>query len=256
VVIENIRKATISNKLKNIELSGDPVAGTVEAKRFVNANSQAYGTARTAGKGNAVKAQNVTIPIDTDKEIVEELEDKDVRLYSVDDVLQRRMNNQVITVSTELDKAFFKVAADEAVKVELDNTAAVEDVLESIIQECENTSNNFVDGVPRQMMNLVLNTAWYGKVRNNLDKQTRSNVDTTAEEFYTWHGVATDSCIHLPTDVPFILMVRGAVAQPIMATQYGAEKIPLSNAYGVTLFYSYGTKVVTPDLIFVPDFAS
>ena len=32
--------------------------------------------------------------------------------------------------------------------------------------------------------------------------------------------------------------------------QYVAEKIPLSNAYGVELFYNYGTVAVTPDLIF------
>ena len=37
-----------------------------------------------------------------------------------------------------------------------------------------------------------------------------------------------------------------------MADQYVAEKIPLSNAYGIELFYHYGTAVVTPDLIFKP----
>ena len=168
--------------------------------------------------------------------------------------MNRRSNNHVITVSTELDKAFFKAASDAAVKVKLDKSAAVEDILEKIIQECENTHNSFVDGVPRQLMSLVLNTEWYGKVRNSLDKQSRANVDTSVEEFLAWHGVETDSCIHLPTDTPFILMVRGAVAQPIMATQYAAEKIPLSNAFGVSLFYNYGTKPVTPDLIFKPDF--
>ena len=254
MVIDNIQHATISAGLKNVDLSGDPLAGTVEAKRFANATSQTYGTARTAGKGNAVKAKNVTVAIDTDKEIVEELEDKDVRLYSVNDVLTRRSNNHVITVATELDKAFFTAAATAATEVALDKNAAVEDVLEKIIQECENTVNAFVEGVPRQLMSLVLNTEWYGKVRNNLDKQSRSNVDTTAEEFYTWHGVETNSCVHLPAGTPFLLMVRGAVAQPVMATQYAAEKIPLSNAYGVSLFYNYGTKVVTPDLIFKPKF--
>ena len=45
-------------------------------------------------------------------------------------------------------------------------------------------------------------------------------------------------------------MVAGAVAQPVMASQYVAEKIALSEAYGVSLFYHYGTEAVTPDLIF------
>ena len=46
-------------------------------------------------------------------------------------------------------------------------------------------------------------------------------------------------------------MVRGAVAQPVVVNQYGApEKIPLSNDYAVSLFYDYGTKALTPDLIY------
>ena len=72
-VIENVQKATVSSKIKNTDLSGDPEAGTVEAKRFANASSQAYGTARTAGKGNAVKGKPVTISIDKDREFIKDL---------------------------------------------------------------------------------------------------------------------------------------------------------------------------------------
>lgn len=39
-VIENVQKLTISGKMKNTELSGDPHAGTVEAKRFANATQR------------------------------------------------------------------------------------------------------------------------------------------------------------------------------------------------------------------------
>ena len=39
-VIENVQKLTISGAMKNTELSGDPHAGTVEAKRFANATPQ------------------------------------------------------------------------------------------------------------------------------------------------------------------------------------------------------------------------
>ena len=56
-VLENVQKQALSTSLKNTDLSGDPTAGTVEAKRFANAASQNYGTARTAGKGKAVKNQ-------------------------------------------------------------------------------------------------------------------------------------------------------------------------------------------------------
>lgn len=256
VVIENIQKATLSFKHKNQELSGDPVSGTVECKRFVNANSQKYGTARAASKGNAVKAKNVTVSLDTDKEIVEELEAKDVRLYSVDDVLTRRTNNHVLTVATALDREFYKTAYTAAVKVKLDKTADIADILESMIQECENTTNDFVDGVPRDMMAMVLSTKYYGKVRNDLDKKSRGNVDTATEEFYTWHGVECDSCTRLPDGCDILLFVKGAVAQPVMMDQYTAEKVNMSNAIAVELFYSYGTAAVTPDLIFTADFTT
>ena len=249
--IEGVQKALISGPMKNMDLSGDPVSGTVEAKRFVNATSKVYGTARTAGKGDAVKAKPVTVAIDTDKEIVEELEDKDVRLYGVDGVLDRRSANHILRMAAELDNAFFTAAAGSANALNMSGYASVSEELEVIIQECETTQNDFVDGVPRSMMHLILSPKYYGKVRNDLDKQTNNaNVDTSAEEFYAWHGVRTYSCVHLPAGCDYLLMVDGSVAQPVMADQYTAEKIPLSNAYGVELFYHYGTKVVTPDLIF------
>lgn len=251
-VIEGVQKALISGGMKNMDLSGDPVSGTVEAKRFVNATSKAYGTARAAGKGDTVKAQPVTVALDKDKEIVEELEQKDVRLYGVDGVLDRRATNHILRMAAELDNAFFAAAETAATEVDLAGITAIEDQLETVIQACENTKNDFVDGVPRSMMNLVCSTAVYGKIRNALDKLARANVDTSAEEFLGWHGVRAYSCVNLPTGCDFLVMVDGAVAQPVMADQYVAEKIPLSNAYGVSLFYHYGTKVVTPDLIFKP----
>lgn len=249
-VIANVMKALVSTGMKNQDLSGDPTSGSVEAKRFVNASSQEYGTARAAGKGNAVKADPVVVQINTDREIVEEIEEKDTRLYGVDGLLDRRATNHVVRMAAELDNAFFTTAYEAATQVEVADGLEIADELELIIQECENTKNDFVDGVPRSMMHLVCSTEYYGKIRNDLDKCTRSNVDTGAEEFYAWHGVECKSSVHLPTGCRYILMVDGAVAQPVMASQYVAEKIPLSEAYGVSLFFHYGTKAVTPDLIF------
>ena len=248
--IENVMKGLASIGMKNADLSGDPASGSVEAKRFVNATSQTYGTARAAGAGKSVKAKPVTVKINNDREIVEELEEKDIRLYGVDGLLDRRAVNHVVRMQSELDSDFFAVAHDAAVEVEMSTGLSVEDELEALIQECENTKNDFVDGVPRAMMRLVCSTEYYGKIRNALDKSTRPNVDTGSEEFYAWHGVDTKSSVHLPEGCRYILMAQGAVAQPVMADQYVAEKIPLSQAYGVSLFYHYGTEAVMPDLIF------
>ncbi len=235
--------------MKNTDLSGDPQAGSVEAKRFVNATSKDYGTARAAGKGNSVKVKPVTVSIDQDKEIVEELENKDIKLYGVDGVLDKRANNHVQRMASELDTAFFAEAKTAGMKV-TPTATAIQEVIEEVIQTCENTKNDFVDGVPRFMINLVCSTATYGKIRTYLDTINKSNVDTAEEEFLAYHGVKTFSSVHLPDDVDFIVMVDGAVAQPVMSDEYTAEKIPLSNAYGVELFYDYGTKAVMPDLIY------
>ncbi len=248
-VIENVNKELVSVNMKNTDLSGDPTAGSVEAKRFVNAKSKEYGTARKAGAGDSVKTDPVTVPINQDKEIVEELEQKDVSLYGVDGIIGRRANNHVQRMKSELDTAFFAEAKTAGTALTIAATT-IEEELEEAIQTLENVQNDFVDGVPRSMMNLVCNTKYYGKIRTYLDKVSRPNIDSTAKEFNEYHGVKAFSCVHLPAGVDYIVMADGAVAQPVMSDEYTAEKIPLSNAYGVELFYHYGTKVVTPDLIF------
>ncbi|MBQ3257816.1 MAG: hypothetical protein IJA67_10430 [Oscillospiraceae bacterium] len=248
-VIENVQKDTVSSHMKNKDLSGDPEAGSVEAKRFANATPKDYGTARGKGKGDAVKAKPVVVAIDQDKEIVEELEAKDIKLLGVDGVLDRRSQSHAISMVSALDKEFFAVAYENAVELEVPADTEIEDEMELAIQELENTQNDYVDGVPRALMHMVLSTKYYGKVRNHLDKVTRSTVDSGEEEFHVYHGVACYPSVHLPAGCDWLLMVDGAVAQPAWSNGYVAEKIPLSEAYGVSLFYHNGTAAVTPDLI-------
>ena len=248
-VIENVQKGTISSRMKNKALSGDPTSGSVEAKRFANATPKDYGTARGNGKGDAVKVKPVVVVIDKNKEMVEELEEKDIKLSGVDGFLEMRAQNQVLTLDSYLDKDFFQAAYDNAVQLTVPEDLEIEDEMELAIQELENTQNDFVDGVPRSMMHMVLSTKYYGKVRNHLDKVMRSTVDSGEEEFREFHGVACYSSVHLPTGCDWVLMVDGAVAQPVMSNGYVAEKIPLSEAYGVSMFFHHGTAAVTPDLI-------
>lgn len=249
-VIENVNKLLVSVNMKNTDLSGDPKAGSVEAKRFANAKSKDYGTARAAGKGDAVKAEPVTVAINKDREIIEELEEKDVKLYGVDGVLDKRANNHVQRMASELDSAFFEEAVTAGATF-APTATTIEDEIEEAIQKLENVKNDYVDGVPRSMINLVCSTAYYGKIRTYLDKVTLPNVDSTVNEFLAYHEAKTFSSVHLPDDVDYIVMADGAVAQPVMSSEYKPEKIPLSEAYAVELFYHYGTKAVTPDLIFV-----
>ena len=248
-VIENISKNTISGALKNTELSGTPSAGSVEAKRFVNASSKDYGTARAASKGDAVKAKPVTVAINIDKEIIEEIEEKDVKLYGVDSVVSRRVANHGKAMTRELERAFFAEANGAGSALETDKTA-INEKIEALIQQIETTKNDFVDGVDRDMISITCDTATYGELRNFLDKDANnSNVDTGAAEFGRFHGVRVYSSVYLPAGVKAIGMVDGSVAQPVVPTIANPQKIQLSNAIGFGVFYSYGTKAVMPDLI-------
>ena len=248
-VIENIAKDTISGALKNTDLSGTPSAGSVEAKRFVNAESKDYGTARNANKADAVKAKPVTVAINVDKEIVEEIEQKDVSLYGVDSVVAKRVANHGKSMTRELERAFFAEASSAGSALSTDKTA-INEKIEALIQQIETTKNDFVDGVDRDMIAVVCDTATYGELRDYLDKNVNNaNVNTGAEAFGTYHGVRVYSSVYLPSGVKAIGMVDGAVAQPVLPTVANPEKIQLSNAIGFGIFYSYGTKAVMPDLI-------
>lgn len=252
-VIQNVERATISSKLKNRDLSGDPEAGSVVCKRFANSQSREYGTARAAGKGKQIKALDVTVPIDIDREIIEELEHKDVKLYGVDGVLDRRSVNHIRSMANELDFAFFEQGALEAEYfAPADAQATVEEVLEEMLQYAEATRNEYVRGVPRDMLHLVLDAVTYGEIRNSVDRGLgRTDVSLASEDFGDFHGAKVYKSLNMPVGVKAMLMIDGAIAQPVMANSYNAEKIGLSNAYAVELFYSYGVKVTTPDLIWV-----
>ena len=246
-VIANIQKNPISSQLKNTDLSGSPTSGTVEAKRFVNATSQAYGTARSGGKANAVKAKPIVIAIDQDEEILEEVEHKDVSLYGVDNFVERRAAECERKMTNKLEHAFFDTAAKAGTQVTPVGTTP-EAIAEELIQSVETVSNDFVDGVERNMIALVCNPAFYGQLRTYLDATTHN---TEGEAINTYHGVRIFSSTYLPKDVKAIAMACGSVAQPVLPTIAPAEKIQLSNAYSFGMFYDYGTKAVTEDLIFV-----
>ena len=250
-VIANVQKNTISSRIKNTDLSGDPDAGTVEAKRFANASSQDYGTARTAGKGNAVKGKTVTIAIDQNKEFIEEIEEKDIRLLGVDGLIAKRSANHANRMAAELDQKFFEVGKTEGTQFK--PAAAVTDIqaiVEAAILQMEKLKNNYIDGLDRSMLSITVDPDTYSAMRMYLDTVVNTNVDTTTEEFNMYHGVKCFSSNRLPAGVKFEIMMDESIAQPVKAVPYTAERIPLSEAVAVEMFYYYGTKAVTPDTIF------
>lgn len=248
-VIENLEKSTISSVLKNTDLSGDPASGTVEAKRFANAIAQNYGTARGNGYANKVKAKPVVVALDTNKEFIEEVEEKDLRTYGISGLIERRTTNQGGAMKRLLERAFFTEAVNSGSALSL-SSSTIEGKFEEAIQEIETTKNDFVDGVERDLINIVCSPATYGQIRTYLDKGVNnSNVSTAVGEFGQFHGVDVYSSVYLPSGVDFIIMVKGSVAQPVIPSIYNPAKIELSDATGFGIFLYFGTKAVTPELI-------
>lgn len=253
LVIENVQKATLSSTLKSQQYTGNPAAGSVEFKRFVNSTSKEYGTARTAAKGDKVTAPPITVNLDKHKEIVEEMAQFDLDTFGVTGIMQRRADNHVLSMAATLDRDYFSIAATEGTAyTPSSGTTAIQDILEEMVQTVETTLNDYVDGVDRGMIDVVLAPKQYGEIRKFLDTQANPNVDTAGEEFGVYHGVKVYSCTRMPTGKKGLVMVHGAVAQPVVSYEYGApEKIQLSNDFASSLFYDYGTKALTPDLILV-----
>lgn len=249
-LIDMVQKGAISVSIKNINLSGDPESGSVEVRRLMTSASQAYGTARTASKGDEVSNNGVTINLDQDKEIVEEVEWKDIQFYGIADILAKRSRNHKLAMIRELDSAFFTEAEAEGTEKTITETTVVAQ-LEELIQEIETTENDNVNGVDRNMIVVTVTPAIYGDLRNELD--VLPNPTDGGVNAKVFHDVRIFSNTRQTEDA--ICMVVGSIAQPVAAKPYAVERIPLSNAIAIELFYSYGTQAVMSDLIAYADFS-
>lgn len=245
-VIEAIQKEAVSEQIKNKNYSGEPESGTVEIDRFKNAQIDDLGTARTSQKGKLIKnTGKVTVSVDTDKEIVEEISKKDIKLYGVPGMAERRKKNHIKKMAAYLDKEFFAKAEAEGTAITIPSTTtSLDDKLELLIQSIETTVNDWVDGVDRDMIVMSVTPKIYGALKNFINKATNSLTGFDENYFnhvriYSNHRQTKDA----------ICMIDGALAQLVTTDQYDVEKIPLSNDFALELFFSKGTKSVMPDLV-------
>ena len=250
-VIENVQRGAVSMALKNTDLSGDVDAGTLIAKRFVNASPKDYGTARTAGNGDAVKGKDVPILIDVDKEIVEEVEDKDVKLVGVEGFINKRAQNHALRMIADLDTAFFDCARQKGTAFTPDtasDTPAKE--IDEAVSTLSVLSNNYIDGIDTDLIDIICSPSYYSQVRQYVDT-VNSQTNVQDRDIRLFHGTRIHESNRMGEKVDFMVMLNGAIAQPLISNQYVPEKLQLSEAYGIELFYHYGTKAVVPEAILV-----
>ena len=242
-VIESVQKGAVSEQIKNKNYSGDPASGSVEISRFVNSQVKDQGTARAGGKGDKLLNKPITVNVDTDKEIVEEFNKTDLRLHGVTGIAEKRKGNHSKRMEAYLDREFFNCAETEGTEFTMTGETIIEK-LESLILDVETTNNDYVDGVDRDLLVLTVKPTIYSKVKNYINEVSNSLTGVTDKIFndvriFSNHRQTKDA----------ICMIDGAVAQPVVTDEYDVEKIPLSNNYGLELFFSKGTKAIMPDLI-------
>lgn len=246
-----IAQSTISSLVKNTRLSGNPRAGSVKVSRLMGATVNAYGTARTAGAGGKVKDNYITVLLDQDKEVVEEINKFDLETYGLDGILEQRKEALVFAFAQHLDSAFFTEAEAEGSEVTSTGSTIV-DRVEHMIQSLETVKSTNVNGVPRSMMMLSLTPEAMGKLANAIDvlpNPVNGGVDVTY-----FHNVKVYSNVNQTEEA--IIMAIGSIAQPVIMSDVKQEDIQFSNEVGVAFFFKYGTEAVTPDLIFYGDIIS
>lgn len=246
-LLENIQKGSLAERFKNKNYSGDPTGGSIVIRRLANAGLEDYGTARTAKAGKSLENADVVINIDDDKEIVEELEMKDIAMFGIDGMAERRKDNHSERIIAYKDTKFFASMVTAGTEVTLESEK-IEDQLEEVIQAVETTSDDFTDGVPRSLIKLSVKPGVYGKVRNYIDSVANS---VNGLSYNAFHDVEIVSNTRQTKDI--ICFIDGAVAQPTRIDDYKAEKVPFADAIALETYIHMGTKAIYGNLIAYAD---
>lgn len=245
-VLENVSAKAVSEQIKAKNGSGTPEGGVIEYKRFVNAELKDKGTARKAGKGDAVKGKPVKVVIDTDKEIVEELQGKDVKLYGIDGMAERRKVNHQSAIIRYLDREFFDKVLEGTEVTAKDN---VQDTIDDLLGRARTLKNNFIDGIESDLLVIVVNNTYRKAMKKILD-ELPNGTDPKEQAIGMYDSVRVYESNRLPTDVEAVVMMDGAIAQPYYVSEYSAEKVPFDDAVALEDYLYKGTKVLMEDTIF------
>ena len=263
-IFENYQKEALSARFKSKNANLNRAAGSYEFKRFANSTVRDYGTARTAGKGDKIIAPPITVNLDKNKEIVEEVNFFDADGSFTDEgfkaMVERRKTNFELSVTDFLDLDFFSVAkaggtAATALGVtDLDSTKSFKRQIETLIGKFEKTGKNgtenkYVRGIDRRYMAIILDSSLYGLGKDELNDCRNFSQMISDEKFTGINGVACFSSVNLPDGVDYELMTMDSIAQPVLPSGFEFEKIPLSIEYAMEMFFRYGSKVLAPELV-------
>ena len=247
-VLENIQVGAVSEAIKNRNGSGTPEAGSVLYKRFVNSTLNALGTARTAGKGTAFEAATITVNINDDKEIVEEVAGKDLRLYGVAGIAAKRAANHAKRIQAYLDRKFFGEAVSAGTKFVRGDLTKAEDIIDAMIVAAKATSSDFIDGIDAEDLVLVVDGTYRKALKKYLDELPNGTRPENGR-IGTYDSVPVYESNRLGSGVHAVIMLNGAIALPYYVDEYTFEKINLIDSYGIEAFLHCGCEALMPETI-------
>ena len=247
-VIENIQVSAVSEALKNTNGSGNPEGGSVEYKRFVNAELKAKGTARTAGKGDKVIAKPIIVNLDDDKEIIEELQEKDIKLYGIDGMAEKRKGNFAKRVVAYLDRKFFAEAVNAGTKFTRGLLTNPKDIIDAMIVSAKGTHSDFIDGIDAEDLALVVDGEYRKALKNDLDELPNGTAPGNGV-IGRYDTLDVYESNRMPENVKAIVMLKGAIAQPRLISDYAVEKVPFDDAIALETFLYTGVKALVPEAI-------
>lgn len=247
-VIENIQVGAVSEALKNTNGSGDPEGGSIEYKRFVNATLEDKGTARTAGAGAKVIAKPIIVNLNDDKEIIEELQLKDVKLYGIDGMAEKRKSNFAKRVIAYLDRKFFAEAKASGTKFTRGTLTDAKEIIDAMIVQAKETQSDFIDGIDAEDLALVVNGTYRKALKNELDALPNGTAPSNGA-IGTYDSVVTYESNRLPQGVNCFVMLKGAIAEPRFLSEYSAEKVPFDDAIALETFLYSGVETLVPEAV-------
>ena len=247
-VIENIQVGAVSEAIKNKNGSGTPEGGSILYKRFVNASLNSLGTARTAGKGSDIEADTITININDDKEIVEEVSTKDLKLYGIAGIAAKRAVNHAKRIQAYLDTQFFATAKAAGTKFTRGALTEPKAIVDAMIVAAKATSSDFIDGIDAEDLVLVVDGTYRKALKNDLDALP-NGTNPANGRIGTYDSVPVYESNRLGEGVHAFVMLNGAVAQPYFVDEYDFEKINLSPNYSIETFLHRGSGALVPESI-------
>lgn len=255
-IIQNIVGQSIFTDLLNTNYSTTPTAGgSVNVKRMKFSTVRNYGTARENQEGDKLQNNGVDILINTQKEIVDEVENKDLKWFLDGGraaLLAELSNNKAASMNIFLEEAYFVALQTAAATYDVssitdaDSNKQIAKRLSALFRKAESTTGENVNKIDRSLLICTVTPEIYDALEDHLVTLPNPRNGGADAEFYK----RVEIRVALRQTVDAIVQVRGSMAMPMVIDNYDVTKVPFGNAFVDELYFFYGIGAIMPECIY------